>query len=43
MSLRNRGETANFAKVTALATAAAKRRANREDLERLKAVLDASG
>jgi hypothetical protein len=43
MTLRNRGEPSGFAKVTAPAMAAAMRRANRKDLERLKAVLEASG
>jgi len=40
MSLRNRGEPAGFAKVTAPMMAAAMRRANRKDLERLKALLE---
>jgi uncharacterized protein YndB with AHSA1/START domain len=40
MTLRNRGEPSGFAKVTAPAMAAAMRRANRKDLERLKELLE---
>jgi hypothetical protein len=40
MTLRNRGEPAGFAKVTGPMMAAAMRRANRKDLERLKAILE---
>ena len=40
MTLRNRGEPAGFAKLTAPAIAAAVRRANRKDLERLKQILE---
>lgn len=40
MTLRNRGEPAGFAKLTAPMVAAAMRRANRKDLERLKAMLE---
>lgn len=43
MTLRNRGEPSGFTKVAAPAMAAAMRRANRKDLERLKAVLEAAG
>jgi hypothetical protein len=39
-TLRNRGEPVGFAKVTAPMVAAAMRRANRKDLERLKATLE---
>ena len=42
MTLRNRGEPAGFAKLTAAAMAAAMRRANRKDLEQLRAVLEAA-
>ena len=42
MSLRNRGEPAGFAKVTGPVMAAATRRANRKDLEQLKAILERS-
>jgi hypothetical protein len=42
MSLRNRGEPAGFAAVTAPIMAAAMRRANRKDLSRLKALLERS-
>src|SRR5688572_2215500 len=42
MTLRNRGEPAGFAKVTAPLMAAAMRRANRKDLEHLKALLERS-
>jgi uncharacterized protein YndB with AHSA1/START domain len=40
MTLRNRGEPAGFAKLTAPMVAAAMRRANRKDLERLKQILE---
>jgi hypothetical protein len=40
MTLRNRGAPAGFAKLTAPMVAAAMRRANRKDLERLKAILE---
>jgi hypothetical protein len=43
MTLRNRGEPAGFAKVTAPMMAAAMRRANRKDLERLKTTLEQRG
>jgi len=41
MTLRNRGEPAGFAKLTAPMVGVAMRRANRKDLERLKDVLEA--
>jgi hypothetical protein len=41
--VRNRGEPAGFAKLSAPMVAAAMRRANRKDLERLKAILERSG
>ena len=40
MTLRNRGEPAGFSKLTAPVLAAAMRRANRNDLKRLKAILE---
>ncbi len=40
MSLRNRGEPAKFRAVAAPLMAAAMRRANRKDLERLKTILE---
>jgi hypothetical protein len=40
MTLRNRGEPAGFAKVAAPIMAAAMRRANRQDLRRLKVLLE---
>jgi hypothetical protein len=40
--LRNRGEPAGFAKVTAPVMAAAMRRANQKDLARLKRNLESS-
>ena len=40
MTLRNRGEPAGFSKLTAPMLAAAMRRANRNDLKRLKAILE---
>jgi hypothetical protein len=42
MSLRNRGEPAGFAATTAPMMAAAMRRANRNDLARLKQLLEAA-
>ena len=41
--LRNRGEPAGFAKLSAPMVAAAMRRANRRDLERLKAIVEQAG
>jgi hypothetical protein len=41
MSLRNHGEPAGFARVGAPIMARAMRRANRKDLQRLKAILEA--
>jgi uncharacterized protein YndB with AHSA1/START domain len=43
MVLRNRGEPAGFARVGAPMMAAAMRRANRKDLERLKEILESRG
>lgn len=43
MTLRNRGEPSGIAKVGAPLLAAAVRRANTKDLERLKAILEAGG
>ena len=43
MTLRNRGEPAGFAKIGAPVMARAMRRANTQDLKRLKAVLERSG
>jgi Polyketide cyclase / dehydrase and lipid transport len=43
MTLRNRGEPAGFAKVTGPLMAAAMRRANRQDLRRLKEILEQGG
>jgi uncharacterized membrane protein len=40
MTLRNRGEPAGFAKITAPVMARAIRRANRKDLHRLKEILE---
>lgn len=40
MTLRNRGRTAGFAKLAAPVVAAAMRRANRQDLARIKAILE---
>jgi uncharacterized membrane protein len=40
MTLRNRGEPAGFAKLATPMVAAAMRRANRKDLERLKQILE---
>jgi hypothetical protein len=42
MSLRNRGEPVGFAAITAPMLAAAMRRANRNDLARLKQLLEAA-
>lgn len=41
MTLRNRGEPSGFAKLAASFLASAMRRANRKDLDQLKAVLEA--
>jgi hypothetical protein len=43
MTLRNRGEPAGFAKVTAPMMAAAIRRANQKDLANLKRILEDRG
>jgi len=43
MILRNRGEPAGFARLSAPMVAAAMRRANREDLKRLKAIVERAG
>jgi uncharacterized membrane protein len=43
MTLRNRGEPAGFAKLGAPMIAAAMRRANGKDLERLKTILESAG
>lgn len=43
MTLRNRGEPAGFGRLAAVAMAPAMRRANRKDLRRLKAILEARG
>jgi hypothetical protein len=40
MRLRNRGEPAGFARIGSPALAAAMRRANRQDLSSLKAILE---
>jgi len=42
MALRNRGEPSGFSRVAAPMMATAMRRANRKDLARLKAILEAS-
>jgi len=43
MTLRNRGEPSGFSRVAAPLMASAIRRANRKDLDRLKAILEAEG
>lgn len=43
MTLRNRGEPAGFKRIAAPLMARAMRRANRQDLERLKRILEAAG
>ena len=43
MTLRNRGQPRGFTKIRAPMMAAAMRRANRKDLERLKTLLEAPG
>jgi len=43
MTLRNRGEPSGFAKVTGPLMAAAMRRANQKDLDRLKQILEQPG
>jgi hypothetical protein len=40
MTLRNRGEPSGFSKLTTPMLAAAMRRANRKDLDRLKDILE---
>jgi hypothetical protein len=42
MTLRNRGEPSGFAKVAGPMLAGAMRKANRKDLARLKAILEAA-
>jgi len=42
MTLRNRGEPSGFASIAAPVLAAAMRRANRKDLEQLRATLEQS-
>ncbi len=43
MTLHNRGEPSGFGRVAGPVLARAMRRANRKDLERLKAILEGSG
>jgi hypothetical protein len=43
MTLRNRGEPSGFSRVTGRVMSGAMRRANREDLERLKQILEGEG
>ena len=43
MTLRNRGEPTGFSKLAAPLIAAAMRRANRKDLQKLKSLLEVTG